>query len=293
MKIGIGLPATHPGITGPELLEWARQADAGPFSSLGIIDRLAYSNFEPLITLAAAAGATQRIRLMTSVLLGPLRAAGMLAKEAASLDALSGGRLTLGLGVGVREQDYAAAGVPFSQRGKRLDDQLAIMKRVWAGEMASAQIGGIGPSPVQPGGPPILIGGFGPAAMRRVGQWADGYMGTVVDPQTAGQLYNGALQAWQAAGRTGKPRFVMGLYYALGPDALTRGGEYVRSYYAFDPAVAPMLAESVLATPEAIQAAITAYAEVGVDEINFWPTIPEIDQLHLLADIVATRGSGA
>lgn len=289
MKIGIGLPATHPGITGSEILEWARQADAGPFSSLGIIDRLVYPNFEPMITLAAAAGATQRIGLMTTVLLGPLRSAGMLAKEAASLDALSGGRLTLGLGVGGRESDYAAAGTPYSERGKRVDEQLAVMKRVWAGEAMSDEIGEIGPAPVLPGGPPILIGGFSPAAMRRVGQWADGYMGTVVDPQTAGQLYGGALQAWQAAGREGKPRFVMGLYYALGPDAFNKGGDYLRHYYAFDPAMAPMIASAVLAEPSAIQAAIDAYAEVGVDEINFWPTIPDIDQLHRLADIVAAR----
>jgi alkanesulfonate monooxygenase SsuD/methylene tetrahydromethanopterin reductase-like flavin-dependent oxidoreductase (luciferase family) len=289
MQIGIGLPATIPGVTAPDILEWARLADTGPFSSLGIIDRLVYSNFEPLITLATVAGATQRIRLMPSVLLAPLRSGAVLAKEAATLDALSGGRLTLGLGVGSRALDFDAAGTAFAERSRRFDEQLATMKRVWAGEPMSAYTGPIGPAPAQQGGPPLLIAGFGPAAMRRVAQWGDGYIGTLVDPATASQIYAQALSAWQAASRTGRPRFVMGLYYALGSDAAERGGAYLHDYYAFDPQMAPLIAGSILATPEAITEAIRAYSDVGVDEINFWPTIADIDQQHRLAEVV---GSG-
>jgi alkanesulfonate monooxygenase SsuD/methylene tetrahydromethanopterin reductase-like flavin-dependent oxidoreductase (luciferase family) len=286
LDIGIGLPGTIPGVAGPDILEWARRADDGPFSSLGIIDRLVYSNFEPLITLAAAAGATRRIRLMPSVLLAPLRSAALLAKEAASLDALCGGRLTLGLGIGGREVDYAAAGTPFADRGRRFDEQLATMKRVWAGEAVSAEIGPIGPPPAQPGGPPILIGGFGPAALRRVGRWADGFIGTIVDPATAKHFYDQAMAEWQALGRPDRPRFVMGLYYALGPDAADRGGTYLREYYAFDAPMAGMIAGSMLSTREAIAAAIHSYGDVGVDEIIFWPTIADVDQVPWLADAV-------
>jgi alkanesulfonate monooxygenase SsuD/methylene tetrahydromethanopterin reductase-like flavin-dependent oxidoreductase (luciferase family) len=286
VQIGIGLPGTIPDVSGPDILAWARRADEGPFSSLGIIDRLVYGNFEPLITLAAAAGATRRIRLMPSVLLAPLRSASILAKEAASLDALSGGRLTLGLGLGGRMDDYAAAGTSFTERGRRFDEQLATMKRVWAGEPVSEEIGAIGPPPVQKGGPPILIGGFGPAALRRVGRWGEGFIGTLVDPGTATHFYEQAMAGWQAAGRTGRPRFVMGLYYALGADAAERGGDYLRHYYAFDAPMAEMIAGSVLATPEAIGGAIKAYEEVGVDEIIFWPTIAALDQLERLAEIV-------
>lgn len=285
MLVGIGLPSNVSGVKSADLLDWARQADAGPFSSLGIIDRLVYGNFETLITLAVAAGATGRIRLMPSVLLGPLRSAVMLAKETATLDALSGGRLTLGLGVGSREVDYLAAETPFAARGHRFDEQLATMKRIWAGEAVSDEIGAVGPAPAQAGGPPLLIGGFSPAAMRRIAQWGEGFIGTVVDPATASQLFSQVQSAWQAAGRTGKSRFVMGLYYGLGPDAADRGAAYIHDYYAFDPVMAPLIAGSVLTTPEAIAQAIHAYGDIGVDEIIFWPTSAEIDQLHRLADV--------
>ncbi len=225
--------------------------------------------------------------MLPSVLLAPLRAAAVLAKEVATLDALSGGRLTLGLGIGSREVDFNAAGTSFAERGRRFDDQLATMKRVWAGEAVSDEIGAIGPAPAQVGGPPLLIGGFGPAALRRAGQIGDGFIGTVVDPATASQLYEQVVAEWQTAGRPGKPRFVMGLYYGLGPGAADRGAAYIHDYYAFDPAMAPLIAGSMLTTPEAITAAIRAYDDIGVDEISFWPTSADVDQLHRLEDVVA------
>src|SRR5712691_8038837 len=165
MHIGIGHPATIPGTKGQLILEWARKADAGPFSSLGSLDRLVYPNYDALITLAAAAAVTQRIRLMTTVLLLPLHNAGIFAKQAASLDALSGGRLTLGVGVGAREDDFRAVPASFHDRGKRFEEQLNTMKRIWSGQPLAEDIGPVGPSPVQPGGPELLIGGYSPAAI--------------------------------------------------------------------------------------------------------------------------------
>src|SRR5436309_15334547 len=134
MQIGIGLPATIPGVKGQLVLDWARKADAGPFSSLGILDRLVFPNYEPLTTLAAAAAVTQRVRLMTTVLITTLRNAGILAKQAATIDALSNGRLTLGLGVGAREDDFRGAPAPFRTRGKHFEEQLALRQRIWSGE---------------------------------------------------------------------------------------------------------------------------------------------------------------
>jgi alkanesulfonate monooxygenase SsuD/methylene tetrahydromethanopterin reductase-like flavin-dependent oxidoreductase (luciferase family) len=96
MDIGIGLPATIPWTNAPLILEWAKRADSTPFSSLGILDRLVYPNYEPLITLAAAAAVTERLRLMTTVLIAPLRRAGVLAKQAATIDALQEAALPWG-----------------------------------------------------------------------------------------------------------------------------------------------------------------------------------------------------
>jgi alkanesulfonate monooxygenase SsuD/methylene tetrahydromethanopterin reductase-like flavin-dependent oxidoreductase (luciferase family) len=148
MEIGIGLRGTR----GSLVLDWARRADSGPFSSLGIIDRLVYSNYETLVTLATAAAVTERGRLMSTVLIAPLRGAGVLAKQAASVDALSGGRLTLGLSVGSREDDFTAAPASFHDRGRRFEEQLDFMKRVWSGEAAGDGVGPIGPPPARPGG---------------------------------------------------------------------------------------------------------------------------------------------
>ncbi len=292
MKVGIGLPASIPGVRGALILDWARVADTGPFSSLGIIDRLVYPNYEPLITLAAAAAVTQRVRLMTTVLLAPLRSPGILAKQAASLDTLSNGRLTLGLGVGGREDDYHVAPALFHTRGRRFEEQLTLMRRIWSGEPPDPDVGPVGPAAVQQGGPEVLIGGYTPAAVRRVGRWGDGYIAGVPDPEAARQLYQVAEEAWRAEGRPGKPRFVGAFYYGLGPDAAAKAGAYIRDYYAFLGPVVEGMLQSLPMTPEAVQQSIQACADVGMDEVIAWPCIPELDQVDRLAEVVSRSIGG-
>jgi alkanesulfonate monooxygenase SsuD/methylene tetrahydromethanopterin reductase-like flavin-dependent oxidoreductase (luciferase family) len=155
MEFGLGLPIGAP----ERLLDWARAAEARGFDTLALLDRLAFDNPEPLTALAVLAGATSRIRLQTEVLLGPLRQTALLAKQVATLDRMSGGRFVLGIGIGGREDDHAAAGTPMTGRGRALDDQLAALKQIWDGDV-------IGPRPRS--APPVLIGGFAPAALRRI-----------------------------------------------------------------------------------------------------------------------------
>ncbi|HWQ13184.1 MAG TPA: LLM class flavin-dependent oxidoreductase [Roseiflexaceae bacterium] len=140
LDIGLGLPTTMRGVSGDVVLAFARRAEAAGFASVGMIDRLAYSSYEPFVTLAAVAGATTRVRLIAMILIAPLRGAALLAKQAATLDALSGGWLSLGLGLGMRPDDYQVAEVAFERRGRRLDAQIALMRRLWSGDAADGQV---------------------------------------------------------------------------------------------------------------------------------------------------------
>jgi alkanesulfonate monooxygenase SsuD/methylene tetrahydromethanopterin reductase-like flavin-dependent oxidoreductase (luciferase family) len=286
MDIGIGLPATIPGTKGSLVLDWAKRADSAPFSSLGILDRVVYPNYEPLITLAAAAAVTSRVRLTTTVLLAPLRGAGVLAKQAATIDALSGGRLTLGLGVGGREDDFRAAPASFRDRARRFEEQLDLMKRIWSGQPVSDEVGPVGPPPAREGGPELLIGGYSPTPIRRVGRWADGFIsGGMPDPEQVRQLFDLAEESWRAEGREGKPRLVASLYYALGPNA-ARGGDYIRNYYSYFGPAADDMARSIPSTPEAVEGLIRGFGDAGADEVICWPTVAESDQVDRLAELV-------
>lgn len=219
MKIGVGLPASIPGTSVDVILEWARRADKLGFSSLGIIDRMVYPNYEPLTTLGAAAAITSRIRLMTTVVVAPARQTVVLAKQAATLDRISSGRLTLGFGVGGRQDDYEATGESFKTRGRRFDEQLASVKRMWSGATASERAGPIGPQPVQKGGPEILIGGYGDSVGPRVARWGDGFISGGSPPEAAASVFRSVQDAWEKSGRSGKPRFVCSTYFALGDKA--------------------------------------------------------------------------
>jgi alkanesulfonate monooxygenase SsuD/methylene tetrahydromethanopterin reductase-like flavin-dependent oxidoreductase (luciferase family) len=287
MKVGRGLPASIPN-TPPELvLEWAKRAESKGFSSLGIIDRLVYSNLEPIVTLAAAASVTKRIRLMTTVLVAPVRNASVLAKQAATLDRISDGRFTLGLGIGGREDDSLAAGVPHRTRAKRFEDQLKIMRRIWSGEPAGEQVGRIGPIPVQAGGPELLIGGYSRAAAARAGRFGDGFIaGGGVDAKTAAARYTTAEESWKAARRTGRPRFVCYAYFALGRDSAAKGAAYIRDYYGFMGSQVENVVNGILSSMSAVKNALRAFSEDGTDELVLWPTIPEIEQVDLLAELL-------
>src|SRR5215208_6327444 len=286
MDISIGLPATIPGTSGSLVLDWAKQADSGPFYSLGILDRVVYPNYEPLITLAAAAAVTSRVRLMTTVLLAPLRGAGLLAKQAATIDALSGGRLTLGLSVGGRDDDSRAAPASFHDRTHRFKEQLDLMKPIWSGEPVSDETGPVGPPPAQAVGPELLIGGYSATPIRWVGRWADGFIsGGVPDPEQVRQMFDLAQKSWRAEGREGKPRLVATLYYALGPNA-ARGGDYIRDYYSYFGPAADDMASAIPSSPEAVEELIRAFGDVGADEVVCWPTVAELDQVDRLAELV-------
>ena len=286
MKVGIGLPGNVPGTKGDIILEWARRADAGPFSSVGTIDRLVYDNYEPLVVLSAAAGATSRVRLLTCVLLAPLHNPGVLAKQTASLDAISGGRLTLGVGVGRRADDYEAAPAEYNQRGRQMNRTLATMRSIWKGEVISEGLGTVGPVPVQAGGPEVLIGAGTPRAVRRVGRYADGFIAAASNPHGVDELYRVAVESWEKEGRSGRPRLAGVASYALGPNAADKVGDYIRHYYSFLGDTAETMARNAISTPEAVKDTIRDMEGIGMDEVVFLPSVSDLDQLERLADLV-------
>src|SRR6266496_3086252 len=218
MDVGIGLPNAVPDTVGTTLIDWAKNAEEAGFSTLGTIGRLVYPNYEELIALSAAAAVTSRIRLTTSVLLAPLYAnTALFAKQAASLDRLSGGRLVLGLGLGGRDDDFTASALPTTGKGRRFDQQLTEMKRIWAGE-SYGYAGAIGPEPVRPGGPELILGGAAEASFRRVALLGDGWIMGGGTPDMFAEASAGVDKAWAQEGRPGKARKLSLAYFAPGPD---------------------------------------------------------------------------
>jgi alkanesulfonate monooxygenase SsuD/methylene tetrahydromethanopterin reductase-like flavin-dependent oxidoreductase (luciferase family) len=287
VDIGIGLPNTVPSTEGRTLIDWARHAEEAGFSTLGTIGRLVYPNYEELVTLSAAAAVTSQIRLTTGVLLAPLYTnSALFAKQAASLDRLSGGRLVLGLGLGGREDDFAASGVSTQGRGRRLEEQIAMMKRVWSGE-EFGYAGAIGPEPARPRGPEIILGGASEATFRRVARLADGWIMGGGTPDMFAQAAAGVDQAWQDAGRPGRPRKLTLAYFGLGPEARSQAEGYLLHYYGWLGDIANMIAGSAAVSPDMVKSYVAAFEASGCDEIIFVPTASRLDQISLLADAIA------
>ena len=285
MQIGVGLPVRLADAPAERLLQWAVRADEGPFSTVAVMDRVVYPAFEPLVTLAAAAAVTRRIRLLTSVLLVPTRETTLLARQVASIDALSGGRLSIGIGVGVREDDYAVAGQDFHARGARLDEQMPILHRIWAGEDPA---GRIGPRPSRDGRPEVLFGGYVDAVARRIALWGDGYMAPGGgDPDRMAALWQRILDEWAAAGRDGRPRRLGGSYVALGPRAEEAARSHIDAWYGFDPTLAEKRMRGIPMAAPAVREVIARNEDLGVDELILRPCTADQEQFDRLADLVA------
>ncbi len=282
MQVGVGLPTTTPGATGDLLLEWARRVDAGPFSSLAVLDRVAYQNFEPFTSLAAAAAVTRRVQLATMILIAPLRNTALLAKSAASLDLLSNGRLFLGVGVGARGEDYEAAGVDPRSRGRRLGEQLEVMRDIW-------EEGRIGPRPSHDGGPRLLVGGSSGEAYARMARYAEGYAHGGGPARAFAVAASRAKAAWTDAGRPGRPLLWGMAYFGLTAAGAQTGADYLRHYYAFTGPFAEKIAAGNLTTPSATVDLIRGYEEAGCDELILFPTVANPAEIDSLADVVGNR----
>src|SRR5918999_4247329 len=277
MNVGVGLPTTTPGADGALVIEWARRADGGPFSCLGVLDRLHYDSIDPFAALAAASAVTTRIRLATMIAIGPLRPTGVLVKDAASVQALSGGRLTLGLAIGARHDDYETAGIPHRGRGARLSDQLAEL-RDWPDLPAV-------PTAARDHPPELLVGGASGPAFARMARYGDGYAHGGGPPRAFASAAAKARAAWSDLDRPGRPRLWGQAYFALGDDPT--GEDYLLDYYAFTGPFAAKIAAGNLTSPRAVRDFVRAYEEAGCDELALLPTVSDPGQLDRLAAVLA------
>jgi len=282
MDIGIGLPNTIDA-DGALVAEWARRAEERGFSYVATIDRIVYPSYDSLLALAVAAGATSRIGLLTDILLAPAYEPVWLAKATASLAAMSGGRLTLGVGVGGRQEDFVSMGRPFDRRGALMDETLDLLRRSWAGEPVAGGDFPVGPA--VPGGRiPLVVGGNVDAAVRRTVEYGDGWTAGGGGPAMAAPMVEKITSAWRAAGRDGEPRLGALVYYGLGDDDVSRAS--LRRYYEFLGDWVDMIVEGAVRTPSGLVETVQAFADVGVTEVAFIPTVPSLDQVDRLADAV-------
>ena len=280
MDVGIGLPNAVRGVDRRGIVEWARRAEAAGFSSLGTIDRIAYPNYESLIALAAAAAVTERIRLVTDILIAPLRTnTALLAKQAATIDNLSEGRLVLGLAVGGREDDYEISGADFGSRGKTFDRQLEELGALWRGER------GVGPRPARGDRPTVLIGGSSDVAFRRAARYADGWTLGGGTPDAFAEGREKLRAAWAAEGRDGEPRTMVLFYFALGDDAEAAARASLGDYYGFLGEYADQIVAGAAKDEDAVKGYLSAFEQAGVDEVICFPTSTDPEQVDLLAGV--------
>jgi alkanesulfonate monooxygenase SsuD/methylene tetrahydromethanopterin reductase-like flavin-dependent oxidoreductase (luciferase family) len=284
MQIGIGLPSAVPETSGAVLLDWARQAEDAGFASLDVTDRVYYDNYDPLIALAGAAAVTERIRLVTSILIAPIRPTVFLAKSIASLDRLSGGRLELGLGVGVRPADYDAGAVDFHRRGQIADEQLDEMQRFWRGDTESEE-GVLGPSPHTPGGPPLLFGGKTAATWARVARYGGGWVSGPGSSEVFETQSARLIDQWKASGRDGAPRRMALRYFCLGPDGPATAASYLRSSYGWS-SFCDALVAATPTTDDHLLEFVEWYAAAGCDELLLFPCASSIAQLDRLTELL-------
>jgi alkanesulfonate monooxygenase SsuD/methylene tetrahydromethanopterin reductase-like flavin-dependent oxidoreductase (luciferase family) len=224
----------------------------------------------------------------------------MLAKALATGDMLSGGRLTVGLGIGGRVEDYRAVGAdPATQTMRGMAESVAAMKRVWDGEKITESLLPVGPAPIQPGGPPLLVGTIGPRTLRSAAAWADGLAGTTLDLDVAKQneLFDVARHAWADAGRA-KPHLATSFWFALGSvdEARRQVHGHLRRYMNWIPAeyIDAMAPTTGFAGGEDDLAEVLhKFEAVGADEIQLIPTSSDLEQVQRAGDLVeAMQGGG-
>jgi probable F420-dependent oxidoreductase len=294
-NIGVCLVNPSPLITPLYVTTAAKKCEEMGLHSLWVLDRIVYDNLEPLTALSAAAAVTSKIRLGTSVLLAALRHPVLLTKTVATLDFLSSGRVTLGIGFGSRENDFTSVGVPYQHRGSRAEELVGLMQRLWTeegvthkGKFYQAENLTIGPRPIQAPHPPIWMGGNAEAALKRAARLADGYIcGSSAVPEFP-VLWEKISGFAAAAGRDPSRIAKAGLTFMAIDDNKTKAVEacaaYLNRYYG--KVRLDIEKTFVVGSPQECAAKIRAAFSHSIDTLIVGAVIPEVRQLDLLGEKV-------
>jgi len=290
MKIGVCMPYMTRDYDRERILSWARRVDQGPFDSLSCGERITGHTYEMRTILSAAAAVTERVRIIPALYVLPMHSAVLSAKEIATLDVVSNGRVGVTVGVGGRENDYRAVGASFARRHARMDEQVAEMRRVWRGEALFPGADEIGPQSPQGAGIPVYAGVMGPKAIARAAQWADGVYGAAMGGDREGieQIFAMSKAAWQVAKRTTRPYLMGSFWYSLAPNGKEQLQTYVYEYmkYLGEDLARGVAASMTRHTPDSIREAIDNNRAAGADELLLVPATSHYDEVDRLADLL-------
>lgn len=289
--------------------EVARRAEEAGYDSLWAGDHISFENpiLDITVALATFAAVTTRITIGAGIVLLPLRPPALVAKEFASLDYISGGRVVLGVGVGGESpQDFEAVGVPINERGARADEAMLVLRELFAHSPASfegrfTRFAGVSiePRPTQPGGPPLWVGGRSPAALRRAGRLGDGWLPIWISPERYAAGWTEIRRHAESAGRDPdalvRGAVVPALVADDGPSARAHVLAYLGARYGTSFSPQAVERYCVAGTPEECATRVQAYVEAGVEHLVFNPAVPPgrlPEQVERLADAVQAVVAG-
>lgn len=293
MKIGVCLPYMKEGLTRADYLAWFKRIDEGPFDSLSCGERVLGPTYDMRVLLSAAAAVTERVEINTTLYVLPMHNAVRVAKEIATLDVISDGRLSITVGFGGREKDYAAVGAEYKGRYQRMDQQIAQMRSIWAQQPPIEGEDPVGPPPLQKGGPKILAGVLGPKALTRCSKWADGiyaWSGNGEQHEIE-NFFTRADAAWQDAGRDSKPYRLGGFWYTLADNGAEKLHKYVYDYLKIaGDDIATMMADAMHRhNADAVKEGLDNMQAAGCEEVFMVPATAELAEIDRLAEIIVAR----
>jgi alkanesulfonate monooxygenase SsuD/methylene tetrahydromethanopterin reductase-like flavin-dependent oxidoreductase (luciferase family) len=290
MRIGMTIPFMEPGWNRQTMQQWANEIDNGPWASLALGERITFINPEFMTSLAACAAWTRRVELISTVSVLTMHNPVLMAKQLATIDVISDGRLTVGVGLGGRREDYEAIGADWGHhRIAKLEENVTVLRRIWNGEQVLPRAKRIvEPLPIQAGGPKILAGVIGPKSIIAAARYADGLSGFsfMASLDDIKQSFEAFRSAWQAEGRTGQPRLVASFWYGIEQKGKEQMVRHLDRYLNFMPEeVAKQLAPvaGFNGSISDLKNFLTEIKALGADDVILVPTSAELSEINTIA----------